>query len=57
MLNSKQIAWAASHDWFIGDNLDGTIMVRDAYTLNGKLFEQAIVWSKSFSELRDWAGY
>ena len=57
MLTERQIKWAASHDWFVATNLDGTIIVRDEYVLDGALFTAEIIWNKSFSELRDWAGY
>lgn len=57
MLNTNQIAWAARHDWFIGDNGDGTITVCDGYTINGVYGETIVVWAQSFRELRDWAGY
>ena len=57
MLTANQIKWAASHDWFIQDNLDGTIMVRDASTLDGVYSEKAFLWVESFGELRAWAGY
>ena len=57
MLTTQQIKWAASHDWFVGDNGDGTIIVRDAYVLDGNLFETDIRWAEGFRALRDWAGY
>ncbi len=57
MLTERQIKWAASHDWFVKDNGDGTIIVRDKYMFSGFLFTDEITWNKSFSELRDWAGY
>lgn len=50
-MTSQQIKWAASHDWFVMDNGNGTITVRD--DLGGPL----LTWTGSFSELRAWAGY
>jgi hypothetical protein len=49
MLNRQQIQWAASHDWFVCDNGDGTITVLDD--------EATLVWTDSFTALRNWAGY
>lgn len=58
MLTPSQIKWAASHDWFIADNGDGTIKVRECFTINGVLFqEEPIRWTGSFRALREWAGY
>jgi hypothetical protein len=58
MLNTKQIAWAAQHDWFISDNADGTITVKDAYTnADGKHCETTGTWDGDFASLRTWAGY
>ena len=57
MLTTKQIQWARSHDWFFADNGNGTIIVRDMFTLDGVYHEQLITWHGSFSALRDWAGY
>lgn len=56
-MTEQQIKWAASHDWFVCDKGDGSIIVRDAYTLRGEYHSAEIVWTGSFSELRDWAGY
>jgi hypothetical protein len=57
VLTRAQIAWAASHDWFVSDCGDGTIMVRDAWTLNGVYDEQILHFAGSFAELRDFANY
>jgi hypothetical protein len=57
MLTQSQVKWAASHDWFVQDNGDGTICVRDASTTNGVYTETLVRWSRSFRALRDWAGY
>jgi len=57
MLTASQIKWAASHDWFVQDNGDGTICLRDASTTNGVYSETLIHWTHSFRELREWAGY
>lgn len=57
MLTTAQIKWAASHDWFIQDNGDGTILVHDCFTENGRYFQRLLLWDQSFAALRDWAGY
>jgi hypothetical protein len=57
MLTAQQICWAASHDWFIRDNGDGTITVNDAWTQDGVLHQQTVRHTGSFKALRDWAGY
>jgi hypothetical protein len=57
MLTPGQVRWAASHDWFISDCGDGTIMIRDGWTLNGVYDCQIIRHTGSFKALRDWAGY
>lgn len=51
MLTPKQIAWAATHDWFVRDLGTGRIIIRDDIT------GEHIIWTESFKELRDWAGY
>lgn len=56
-LTAKQITWAKSHDWFAG-MIGECIEVFDRYTLRGgPSQEDLIVWTGTFSELRDWAGY
>ena len=55
MLTAKQITWAADHDWFIRDNGDGSIEVRNAVTLGGLYAETIIHWTFGFRALRDWA--
>lgn len=58
MLTKEQIRWAASHDWFVADCLNGTIQVRDVVVwADGHITEDYITWTKSFRELREWAGY
>lgn len=55
MLTATQIKWASTHDWYRGDNGDGTITVREEFRSHfpgGKF-----VWAWSFAELRAWAGY
>lgn len=62
MLTASQIRWAKSHDWFYTDLRNGTIIVIDRYSQQHKdgtitHHEDSIVWTKSFSALRNWAGY
>lgn len=58
MLNPSQIKWAASHDWFIRDNGDGTIVVQECFTINGVPHAGVTVrWTDTFRALREWAGY
>lgn len=58
VLTEQQIAWARRHDWFVGvSSSTGLIVVRDDYTINGRLFCNDIVWTKGFKALRAWAGY
>ncbi len=59
MLSIQQIKWAASHDWFVRDNGNGTVTVRDEYFRAGdkSVSVDFLVWCKSFSALRAWAGY
>lgn len=57
MFTPAQIAWIKSHDWFYAVNPSGKVIVFDRYTKDGQHFEDTIVWDKSFSELRRWAGY
>lgn len=54
MLTTQQIAWAASHDWFVQDNGDGTITIADRYSDGTEII---MTWHLSFRELREWAGY
>ncbi|WP_407976111.1 hypothetical protein ACJKIH_03035 [Brucella pseudogrignonensis] len=57
-MNAEQIAWAAQHDWFVRDNGNGTIVVRDEYTdKTGKVCFNAGTWDGTFAALRTWAGY
>lgn len=58
-LTPAQIAWARSHDWFLGE-LDGSVLVQDQWTeqLNGMpTLMQRQIWFDSFRKLREWAGY
>lgn len=57
MLTKQQKAWARQHDWYYAERPDGKIVVFDRYTKDGVSYEDTIVWEKSFSELRNWAGY
>lgn len=60
MLTQGQIAWARQHNWFVCDNRDGSITVRDTYYLDdtpaGVWLERPLVFT-SFRLLREWAGY
>lgn len=55
MLTASQIKWAASHDWFVSDNGDGTITVLTMEMSDP--IGATMIFSGSFRELRDWAGY
>ena len=62
MLTAQQITWAKSHDWFIADRHDGTIVIRELYgqlQADGSVVfgEDTIHWTQAFKALRDWAGY
>lgn len=59
MLTPSQVKWAASHDWFVMDNGNGTILVLDRYLdcTTGINYAAPQSWIGSFSDLRDWAGY
>ena len=56
-LTASQIKWAASHDWFVRDNGDGSITVNDDVSINGLHARTVIHWVFGFRALRDWAGY
>jgi hypothetical protein len=57
MLTEAQITWAEQHDWF-GGRVGDTIEVVDRWVdATGTSGEDRIIWSKSFRELRLWAGY
>lgn len=53
MLTAAEVKWAASHDWFVRDNGNGTIVVADRDNLSDRLQ----TWVGSFRALREWAGY
>lgn len=58
MLTTRQIAWAATHDWFVQDNFDGSILVRDEMFKAGeKNLTIEFVTFRNFAALRAWAGY
>ncbi|MGY2987692.1 hypothetical protein [Bradyrhizobium sp. USDA 4508] len=62
MLTARQIDWARSHDWFLGDKRDGTIWIVDRYSqqhADGSIthHEETIHFTQGFQALRDWAGY
>ena len=53
-MTTKQIKWAASHDWFTYAKLaQGVVYVRD-YNEKNEAFEREFT---DFSRLREWAGY
>lgn len=57
-LTAQQIRWAQSHDWFsrmCGDCI--VIVERWVNVTTSERGDDEIVWTKSFSDLRDWAGY
>jgi hypothetical protein len=53
----NQIAWIKSHDWFCHEGVDGSIAVYERITFRGTFSETVKLWTGSFRELRDWAGY
>jgi hypothetical protein len=55
-MTGNQIKWASTHDWFIQDNFDGSILVRDQWTKDGVLFSDVLQFN-NYRELRAWAGY
>lgn len=57
LLTPQQIAWAASHDWFLADNKDGTITVKEVSAANGVASLDLVIWAAGFQALKDWAGY
>lgn len=62
MLTPQQRRWAASHDWFVKDNRDGSIEVLDRWSQlhsNGTVthHEKQLHFAGTFKALRDWAGY
>ena len=57
-MTTKQIAWAKTHDWFIGVAADGV----SVHVLDRSVDRDGKVWNetKTFADyrrLRDWAGY
>lgn len=58
-LTRQQVAWAKSHDWFVGDLGNGLIQIVDRWVnvKTGERGEDLIVFDGTFAELRDWAGY
>ena len=58
MLTPNQIRWAASHDWFVRDCGDGSIVILERGVWNGHDFvNNEFHWRGTFRALRDWAGY
>lgn len=57
-LTEQQIRWATDHDWFVGRNGDGSIMVRETLVYrDGTVTRETFRWEQSFAALRVWAGY
>lgn len=57
-MNPSQIAWAASHDWYIKANGDGSVTVWDGwYDPKLKTSGGQPLTFNSFPALRAWAGY
>lgn len=56
-MTQEQIAWAATHDWFVCDNGDGTIVVREWFVASDCAWAVEQTWTGSFGALRAWAGY
>lgn len=57
-MTSKQITWAAQHDWFCGANDDtGTVWVREITRQPDGTITESIVRFDDFQALREWAGY
>jgi hypothetical protein len=57
MLTPRQVQWAARHCWFVRDNGDGTITIRDAGWRNGVFIDIEMIWEHNFDDLHSWAGY
>ena len=55
-MTKQQIKWASGHDWFVADNMDGSIEVLDICTHNGQTI-RAVACFNDFAELKAWAGY
>ena len=56
-MTTKQIAWAATHDWYVDKSKDNdAVLVEDRWTENGELHWERR-WFDDFSDLREWAGY
>jgi hypothetical protein len=52
----SQIAWARSHDWFIGIAPSGRIVCTDEYTKDGVFYRDTVSFT-NFAKMRAWAGY
>lgn len=61
MLTQRQINWALGHDWAVGTNENGSLIVRSGgWPLNDETPEDyghPMTWIGSFAKLREWAGY
>ena len=58
-MTEQQIAWCATHDWFVGVNEDdSSIEVRDTLVYrDGTVTRETFRWVDTFAALRAWAGY
>ena len=55
-MSAKQIRWAASHEWFVQDNGDGSILVHEvSFNAEGERFDDYLTFT-CLSDLREWAG-
>jgi hypothetical protein len=53
---SEQLRWIESHDWY-DSTVCNRVIVVDRFTFEGKSYSETFIWSGTFAELRDWAGY
>lgn len=52
------VIWASQHDWFVRDNNNGTVTVRDVmYNPTTKDTTETLEVLGDIQALRDWAGY
>lgn len=56
-MTSKQIEWASRHDWFVKEISDGVVVRDRVVDKAGNWSEYQFLWTGTFRELRDWAGY
>lgn len=57
-LTPRMVIWASQHDWFVRDNNNGTVTVRDVmYNPTTKDTTETLEVLGDIQALRDWAGY